>query len=136
VNVYGVKVGDLDGKAGMASLVTVDDFDMAAFGKYVDEQLPSYARPLFVRLQQAIETTGTFKYRKMDLVNDGFDPAKTKDPLYFRDPAKGYVKITKAFTPRSKAVSSSSRLDELYVAKWGGFRRRIRHDRRRQSHPR
>jgi fatty-acyl-CoA synthase len=95
VNVYGVKVGDLDGKAGMASLVTVDDFDMAAFGKYVDEQLPSYARPLFVRLQQAIETTGTFKYRKMDLVNDGFDPAKTKDPLYFRDPAKGYVKITK-----------------------------------------
>jgi fatty-acyl-CoA synthase len=95
VNVYGVKVGDLDGKAGMASLVTVEDFDMAAFGKYLDEQLPSYARPLFVRLQKAIETTGTFKYRKMDLVNDGFDPAKTKDPLYFRDPAKGYVKITK-----------------------------------------
>jgi fatty-acyl-CoA synthase len=49
-----------------------------------------------VRLQKAIETTGTFKYRKIDLVNDGFDPAKTKDPLYFRDPAKGYVKITKA----------------------------------------
>jgi fatty-acyl-CoA synthase len=95
VNVYGVKVGDLDGKAGMASLVTIDDFDMAAFGKHVDEQLPSYARPLFVRLQTEIETTGTFKYRKMDLVNDGFDPAKTKDPLYFRDPAKGYVKITK-----------------------------------------
>lgn len=96
VNVYGVKVGDLDGKAGMASLVTEGEFDIAAFGKHVDEQLPSYARPLFVRLQKAIETTGTFKYRKIDLVNEGFDPAKTKDPLYFRDPAKGYVKITKA----------------------------------------
>jgi len=96
VNVYGVKVGDLDGKAGMAALVVETGFDIEAFGKYVDEQLPSYARPLFVRLQQQIETTGTFKYRKIDLVNDGFDPAKTKDPLYFRDPTKGYVKITKA----------------------------------------
>ncbi len=96
VNVYGVQVGDLDGKAGMASLVVEGEFDMVAFAKHVDEQLPSYARPIFVRLQKAIETTGTFKYRKMDLVNDGFDPAKTKDPLYFRDPAKGYVKITKA----------------------------------------
>ncbi|WP_310212482.1 long-chain-acyl-CoA synthetase [Caulobacter sp. BE264] len=95
VNVYGVKVGDLDGKAGMASLVTEGDFDLDAFAKYVDEALPSYARPLFVRLQKAIETTGTFKYRKIDLVNEGFDPSKTKDPLYFRDPAKGYVKITK-----------------------------------------
>ena len=96
VNVYGVKVGDLDGKAGMAALVVEDGFDVEAFAKHVDEQLPSYARPLFVRLQQQIETTGTFKYRKIDLVNEGFDPAKTKDPLYFRDPGKGYVKITKA----------------------------------------
>ncbi|ATC32524.1 long-chain-acyl-CoA synthetase [Caulobacter vibrioides] len=95
VNVYGVKVGDLDGKAGMASLVTEGDLDLEAFAKYVDEALPSYARPVFVRLQKAIETTGTFKYRKIDLVNEGFDPSKTKDPLYFRDPAKGYVKITK-----------------------------------------
>ena len=93
-------VGDLDGKAGMAALVVESDFDIEAFGQYLDEQLPSYARPLFVRLQRQIETTGTFKYRKIDLVNDGFDPAMTKDPLYFRDPAKGYVKITKALRAR------------------------------------
>ncbi|ADG11391.1 long-chain-acyl-CoA synthetase [Caulobacter segnis] len=96
VNVYGVPVGDLDGKAGMAALVADPEFDLAAFAKYVDEHLPSYARPIFLRLQQAIETTGTFKYRKVDLVGDGFDPTRTKDPLYFRDPSKGYVKITKA----------------------------------------
>jgi fatty-acyl-CoA synthase len=96
VNVYGVPVGDLDGKAGMAALVADPEFDLAAFAKYVDEHLPSYARPVFLRLQQAIETTGTFKYRKVDLVGDGFDPTRTKDPLYFRDPNKGYVKITKA----------------------------------------
>ena len=49
-----------------------------------------------LRLSEKMETTGTFKYRKIDLVTDGFDPTRTKDPLYFRDPAKGYVKITKA----------------------------------------
>ncbi|PIC00911.1 long-chain-acyl-CoA synthetase [Caulobacter sp. X] len=103
VNVYGVPVGDLDGKAGMAALVADPEFDLAAFAQYVDEHLPSYARPIFLRLQQAIETTGTFKYRKVDLVGDGFDPTRTKDPLYFRDPNKGYVKITKAVFAKLQA---------------------------------
>jgi len=49
-----------------------------------------------VRLQQTFETTGTFKYRKMDLVAEGFDPAKVKDPVYFRNPETGaYTKVTK-----------------------------------------
>jgi fatty-acyl-CoA synthase len=95
-NVYGVKVGDLDGKAGMASLVVNDEFEIGGLAEQVDREMPAYARPIFVRLQGAIETTGTFKYRKIDLVTEGFDPALVKDPLYFRDPAKGYVKITKA----------------------------------------
>jgi fatty-acyl-CoA synthase len=95
-NVYGVKVGDLDGKAGMASLVVNEEFVIGDLAEQVDREMPAYARPIFVRLQGAIETTGTFKYRKIDLVTEGFDPALVKDPLYFRDPAKGYVKITKA----------------------------------------
>jgi fatty-acyl-CoA synthase len=96
VNVYGVKIGDLDGKAGMASLVVGPEFDISTLAEHVDREMPSYARPIFVRLQGEIETTGTFKYRKIDLVTEGFDPALVRDPLYFRDPAKGYVKITKA----------------------------------------
>jgi hypothetical protein len=40
------------------------------------QQLPSYARPVFVRIAKTLETTGTFKYRKVDLVADGFDPDK------------------------------------------------------------
>ncbi len=95
-NVYGVPVGELDGKAGMASLVVGPEFEIGGLAEYVDRELPAYARPIFVRLQPEIETTGTFKYRKIDLVKEGFDPAHTKDPLYFRDPAKGYVKLTKA----------------------------------------
>ena len=108
VNVYGVPIGDLDGKAGMASLVVGPEFDIASLAEYVDRELPAYARPIFVRLQPEIETTGTFKYRKIDLVADGFDPAKTKDPLYFRDPAKGYVKVTKAI--HAKVVAGGFKL--------------------------
>ena len=96
INVYGVPVGDLDGKAGMASLVVGPEFEIDNLAEYVDREMPAYARPVFVRLQPEIETTGTFKYRKIDLVKEGFDPAVTKDPLYFREPGKGYVKITKA----------------------------------------
>jgi fatty-acyl-CoA synthase len=101
--VYGVRVGDLDGRAGMASLVVGPEFDIAAFAAEVDARLATYARPAFVRLQPEIETTGTFKYRKMDLVADGFDPSKIRQPLYVRDPAKGYVKITKAVFAKIEA---------------------------------
>jgi fatty-acyl-CoA synthase len=50
---------------------------------------------VFVRLQPEIEITGTFKYRKMDLVAEGFDPTVVKQPVYFRDAARGYVRLTK-----------------------------------------
>ncbi|HWA63195.1 MAG TPA: long-chain-acyl-CoA synthetase [Caulobacteraceae bacterium] len=83
-NVYGVKVGDLDGRAGMAGLVTDAKFDLKAFAAHVERELPAYAQPVFLRLLPAIETTGTFKYRKLDLVADGFDPSKVRDRLYVK----------------------------------------------------
>ncbi|WGM38447.1 long-chain-acyl-CoA synthetase [Caulobacter sp. NIBR1757] len=96
-NVYGVPVPGQDGKAGMAALTVDDDFDVAALYSRVEKDMPPYAQPMFIRLQRQIETTGTFKYRKVDLVEDGFDPARTRDPIYFKSPLKkGYVKLTKA----------------------------------------
>jgi fatty-acyl-CoA synthase len=94
--VYGVQVGDMDGRAGMAGLVVDPTFDIKAFGEQMGRDLPSYAQPVFVRVLPAIETTGTFKQRKTDLVADGFDPAKIRGPLFYKDGAKGYVKLTKA----------------------------------------
>ena len=93
--VYGVRVADLDGRAGMASLVVDQDFDIGALAEKVDAAMPAYERPLFVRLQPQIETTGTFKYRKIDLVAEGFDPAIIRQPLYVRGPDKGYLKLTR-----------------------------------------
>jgi fatty-acyl-CoA synthase len=94
-NIYGVEVPGAEGRAGMAGLVVDPEFDIKGFGEAVARDLPAYAQPLFVRILPAIETTGTFKARKMDLVADGFDPGKIKGPLYFHDAKKGYVKVTK-----------------------------------------
>jgi len=94
-NVYGVKVGGLDGRAGMAAITAGDHLDLEALHAHVEKNLPSFARPLFLRLQQQIDTTGTFKYRKVDLVKDGYDPAATHDPILFDHPAeKRYVAMT------------------------------------------
>ncbi len=94
-NVYGVEVTGSEGRAGMAGLVVGPEFDIKAFGDEVARELPAYAQPLFVRILPSLDTTGTFKIRKMDLIADGYDPGKFKGPLYFHDPKKGYVKVTK-----------------------------------------
>jgi fatty-acyl-CoA synthase len=44
----------------------------------VMKELPHYAAPLFVRLSREIEITNTFKYKKVNLVKDGFDPKLVK----------------------------------------------------------
>ena len=46
--------------------------------------------------QPAIETTGTFKYRKVDLVRDGFDPAKIEQALYFDHPDRARLRARDA----------------------------------------
>ncbi len=90
---YGVPVPGADGKAGMVTLVVEGKFSAKAFADYADAQLPTYARPVFVRLAKTLETTGTFKYRKVDLVTEGFDPAKAA-PVYVRGGKSGYQKLT------------------------------------------
>ncbi|MDO8297728.1 MAG: long-chain-acyl-CoA synthetase [Caulobacter sp.] len=96
-NVYGVAVPGQDGRAGMVALTIDDSFSLPDFWAQVDKALPPYAQPLFLRLQRQIETTGTFKYRKVDLVQEGYDPARVRDPLYFRNPVKkAWTRISKA----------------------------------------
>ena len=94
--VYGVKVGTLEGRAGMAALVVDAGFDLAAFARHVASSLPAYARPQFLRLAPHLEITGTFKPRKADLVADGFDPARIITPLYVRDRDGAYSPLTPA----------------------------------------
>jgi fatty-acyl-CoA synthase len=83
--VYGLTVPGADGRAGTAALVVDSTFDLVAFRADVAQRLPAYARPVFLRLLRSIESTGTFKPRKQELVLAGFDPARISDPLYFDD---------------------------------------------------
>lgn len=92
-DVYGVEAPGAEGRAGMAALVVGEGFDLGALAREVDTHLPPYARPLFLRLRPAMETTGTFKYRKVDAVADGFDPARVTDPLFWRAPGGGYAPL-------------------------------------------
>jgi len=89
VNVYGVEIAGVEGRAGMAAIATNADFSLDAFRQHMHRTLSPHARPRFIRLQQTIAITSTFKLRKLDLMRDGFDPRRTPDPLYFDDPAAG-----------------------------------------------
>jgi acyl-CoA synthetase (AMP-forming)/AMP-acid ligase II len=84
--VYGVQVPGADGRAGMAALSLaggIDAFDGTALAAHLRAALPAYAVPLFLRLQPEPETTGTFKYRKVELKREGFDPSRVDEPLFW-----------------------------------------------------
>lgn len=82
-NVYGVPVLGTEGRVGMAALVADATVDLVGLHRHLARRLPSYARPLFLRLRTSADVTGTFKYSTTDLVRQGYDPAAIADPLYF-----------------------------------------------------
>lgn len=82
--VYGVEVPDAEGRAGMAA-VTLDEgveFDGEALARHLNERLPGYAVPLFIRARSGQETTSTFKYQKTELKKQGYNPDLVDEPLY------------------------------------------------------
>jgi fatty-acyl-CoA synthase len=93
-SVYGVAVPGTEGRAGMAAVVSERALDLGALHRHLDERLPAYARPLFLRLRPQAQVTGTFKYAKTDLVRQGFNPGQCADPLYFNHPElQAYVAL-------------------------------------------
>ena len=93
-NVYGVEVAGAEGRAGMVafSLEGGSVLDVAALTVLVEEQLPVYARPVFVRVQRAMATTGTFKLLKGELREQAYHPEQVgDDEIYVRMPrSEGY----------------------------------------------
>ena len=92
--VYGVFVDGSEGKAGMAALTTNSDFDLDALPAYAERRLPPYARPLFLRLCERIETTSTFKPQKARLSREAYDVSVVSEPLYGFSPEAGkYMRL-------------------------------------------
>jgi citronellyl-CoA synthetase len=100
-NIYGVDIPKADGKAGMAAIVLAageEHLDVESFSAYVCEHLPSYARPVFLRIQQELDTTGTFKMVKGELRKEGYDKSQVRDALYVLKPRSNtYQPLDAAF---------------------------------------
>ncbi|XP_056134711.1 long-chain fatty acid transport protein 2 [Lampris incognitus] len=96
-SVYGVQVPGHEGRIGMAALTVKEGilFNGRKMYHHVVSYLPSYARPRFIRIQNAVEVTGTFKQMKGKLVKEGFNPDLIQDPLYILDDQeKSYAPLT------------------------------------------
>ncbi|XP_071105006.1 long-chain fatty acid transport protein 2-like [Haliotis cracherodii] len=97
-NVYGVTVPGCEGRAGMAAVrlkdnTSIDSKKLQQISAHCTEQLPAYARPKFLRLQREVNLTSTFKHQKVRLVNDGFDPSITDEPLYYFDKVSNQYRV-------------------------------------------
>ncbi|NXF21364.1 S27A6 protein, partial [Rhodinocichla rosea] len=111
VNVYGVSVKNYEGRTGMAAIVLkrYHNFNGERFYKHVEDFLPSYAQPRFVRIMDVMQITATFKHQKMHLANEGFNPEIISEPLYFMyEPARSYIPLTREIY--QKVVSGEIRL--------------------------
>lgn len=92
--VYGVEVPGSEGRAGLAAIDDQDrSLDLAALTSALQRSLPPYARPLFLRLMKEADTTGTFKLKKVQLREEGFDPNVVKDRLYYFNASKGQYEV-------------------------------------------
>ncbi|XP_077426995.1 long-chain fatty acid transport protein 1-like [Vanacampus margaritifer] len=96
VAVYGVCVPGVEGRACMAAIAHAGGlFDFDAFLSFVQEALAPYARPVFLRLMPAVDTTGTFKIQKMQLQKEGYKSQNPREKIYFLNSAAGcYEAVT------------------------------------------
>lgn len=93
--VYGVQVPNTSGRAGMAAItlkVPLEQFDSEGLARHLQQRLPSYAIPIFLRVRKEHEVTGTFKNRKVALKREGFDLDVVSDPLYWYCSREGRYK--------------------------------------------
>lgn len=94
--VYGVEIPKTNGKAGMVTLVPNSrSFDINKLLVFLQNNLPTYAVPVFVRVTNAIEKTGTFKYRKVDIQKAGYTLERPDEEVFAWLPrTEGYVQLT------------------------------------------
>jgi acyl-coenzyme A synthetase/AMP-(fatty) acid ligase len=97
--VYGVAMPGTDGRIGMASVipksVKLNDFNFKELTSYFQENLPGYAIPKFIRFKNKLESTSTYKTKKVNAKKEGFDPNNINDPLFVLLPMdEGYKPLT------------------------------------------
>lgn len=96
--VYGVEIPNTNGRCGMASIrltVPEEKFDFKGLAGHLRRELPHYAVPLFLRLAEQMDTTGTFKHQKAKLKEEAFYREKVGAPVYVLLPGSDeYIRLT------------------------------------------
>ncbi|GBP61965.1 Long-chain fatty acid transport protein 1 [Eumeta japonica] len=94
---FGVTIPNVEGKAGLVAIADPDNkLNLDVLSRGLQSNLPTYARPLFLRILTKTPVTATFKLKKKELLEQGFDPQLHKDPMYFLDQKSGcYVPLTR-----------------------------------------
>lgn len=94
---YGVELPHHDGRAGMVALTLncpIHEFSASEFYLHVNAALPSYAQPIFVRLREQQDITGTFKYKKTELKKESFRPNAATETVLIKHPGqKSYTTL-------------------------------------------
>jgi fatty-acyl-CoA synthase len=87
--VFGVPVTGTEGRAGMAAVAVATSFRPDTLHAHLAAHLPSFARPLFIRLCESIPSTATFKLRQEELVREGLTVRSQLGSLWFNDLGAG-----------------------------------------------
>jgi len=97
VVVYGVEIPGMEGRAGMACIADPEyEVDLVFLRSELLNKIPNYSRPQFLRLSSCenITQTETFKFKKVQLRDDGFDPRKVVDDrLYYNNQKTGRYEV-------------------------------------------
>ena len=102
-NVYGVKIPGTEGKAGMAAIVLNKELvasDKVLSKLFVDgnENLPVYARPVFIRILKDLPTTSTHKMQKNKLKSEAFNVSEISEPIFVKKPGQDeYARLNSDF---------------------------------------
>ncbi|MFX0080620.1 MAG: long-chain-acyl-CoA synthetase [Candidatus Hodarchaeota archaeon] len=93
--VYGVEIPNSEGRAGMVSIILGNEIplDLNKFSQFLSENLPKYSIPVFLRIKDKLDFTGTHKLRKVNFKKEGYDINKIKDKIYFWDSTSNIYKI-------------------------------------------
>ena len=72
----------------MASIVLTNpgaELDWKNLYAHLENNLPGYAHPQFIRVQQEIDKTSTFKFKKVEYAKEAYHLDVVKDPIFVRD---------------------------------------------------
>jgi citronellyl-CoA synthetase len=108
--VYGVKIPNTDGRAGMAAImplnIRLEDFDFKSLGEMLRQELPEFAIPRFIRIKAELDQTPSMKLKKGQLEHEGYELEKISDPVYILLPgATEYIPLTEGIRKHIDAGS-------------------------------